>query len=176
MSHVSPANRPRSVQAADRSVAVPIRLHHLAIGPPYIRLNRIWRSPDGGRPIFRRLVRIGSVREPAHKRRDRGTDDRWEIPPTTAVRAIPAASGAGVLRIEQQRGNCQEKHEPRHDPPPRKRLGFSLGALREGVKVMLRLKRGAGRSRTDDGGFAIRCLSHLATAPCPCRAESPAAE
>src|SRR6266403_2119130 len=34
-------------------------------------------------------------------------------------------------------------------------------------------KRGAGRSRTDDGGFAIRCLSHLATAPCPCRVESP---
>src|SRR5262249_58983135 len=31
--------------------------------------------------------------------------------------------------------------------------------------------RGAGRSRTDDGGFAIRCLSHLATAPCPCRVE-----
>ena len=25
--------------------------------------------------------------------------------------------------------------------------------------------RGAGRSRTDDGGFAIRCLSLLATAP-----------
>ncbi len=29
-----------------------------------------------------------------------------------------------------------------------------------------KMKRGAGRSRTDDGGFAIRCLSHLATAPC----------
>ncbi len=25
--------------------------------------------------------------------------------------------------------------------------------------------RGSGRSRTDDGGFAIRCLSHLATEP-----------
>ena len=25
--------------------------------------------------------------------------------------------------------------------------------------------RGAGRIRTGDGGFAIRCLSHLATAP-----------
>ena len=25
--------------------------------------------------------------------------------------------------------------------------------------------RGAGGSRTHDGGFAIRCLSHLATAP-----------
>ncbi len=32
------------------------------------------------------------------------------------------------------------------------------------------LLRGADRIRTDDGGFAIRCLSHLATAPfvsCP---------
>ena len=28
-------------------------------------------------------------------------------------------------------------------------------------------KRGAGGSRTHDGGFAIRCLSHLATAPSP---------
>ena len=27
------------------------------------------------------------------------------------------------------------------------------------------LLRGSGRSRTDDGGFAIRCLSHLATEP-----------
>ncbi len=26
-------------------------------------------------------------------------------------------------------------------------------------------KKGAGGSRTHDGGFAIRCLSHLATAP-----------
>jgi hypothetical protein len=29
-------------------------------------------------------------------------------------------------------------------------------------------KRGAGGSRTHDGGFAIRCLSHLATAPESC--------
>lgn len=28
-----------------------------------------------------------------------------------------------------------------------------------------RKERGSGRSRTDDGGFAIRCLSHLATEP-----------
>ena len=27
------------------------------------------------------------------------------------------------------------------------------------------LSRGSGRSRTDDDGFAIRCLSHLATEP-----------
>lgn len=26
-------------------------------------------------------------------------------------------------------------------------------------------RKGAARSRTEDGGFAIRCLSHLATAP-----------
>ena len=26
-------------------------------------------------------------------------------------------------------------------------------------------QRGSGRSRTDDDGFAIRCLSHLATEP-----------
>ena len=29
----------------------------------------------------------------------------------------------------------------------------------------LESKRGPDRSRTDDGGFAIRCLSHLATGP-----------
>ncbi len=34
------------------------------------------------------------------------------------------------------------------------------------LRVFLFRLRGAGRSRTDDGGFAIRCLSHLATAPC----------
>ncbi len=27
------------------------------------------------------------------------------------------------------------------------------------------IKRGVGGSRTRDGGFAIRCLSHLATTP-----------
>jgi hypothetical protein len=30
---------------------------------------------------------------------------------------------------------------------------------------LFEFKRGAGGSRTHDGGFAIRCLSHLATAP-----------
>ena len=34
-----------------------------------------------------------------------------------------------------------------------------------GTACRCKEKRGAGRSRTDDGGFAIRCLSHLATAP-----------
>ena len=35
-------------------------------------------------------------------------------------------------------------------------------------KLVLREKmRGAARIRTGDGGFAIRCLSHLATAPNP---------
>ena len=35
-----------------------------------------------------------------------------------------------------------------------------LSAHRRGLR-----SRGSGRSRTDDGGFAIRCLSHLATEP-----------
>ena len=35
-----------------------------------------------------------------------------------------------------------------------------LSAHRRGFR-----SRGSGRSRTDDGGFAIRCLSHLATEP-----------
>ena len=34
-----------------------------------------------------------------------------------------------------------------------------------GLTNALRWRRGPGRSRTDDGGFAIRCLSHLATGP-----------
>src|SRR5579864_7513687 len=42
--------------------------------------------------------------------------------------------------------------------------GFWICDFRRGLEM-----RGAGRSRTDDGGFAIRCLSHLATAPCPCQ-------
>ena len=41
--------------------------------------------------------------------------------------------------------------------PPRRPL---LSAIRRGLR-----SRGSGRSRTDDGGFAIRCLSHLATEP-----------
>ena len=49
----------------------------------------------------------------------------------------------------------------RQSPPtqkPQRNPGFP--GLREGLR-----RRGSGRSRTDDGGFAIRCLSHLATEP-----------
>jgi hypothetical protein len=46
---------------------------------------------------------------------------------------------------------------PETKKPPREPL---LSAARGGFR-----SRGSGRSRTDDGGFAIRCLSHLATEP-----------
>ncbi len=42
------------------------------------------------------------------------------------------------------------------------------GRRKEGENVtglVIRYQRGAGRIRTGDDGFAIRCLSHLATAP-----------
>jgi hypothetical protein len=47
--------------------------------------------------------------------------------------------------------------DPVTKKPLRKPL---LSAIRRGLR-----SRGSGRSRTDDGGFAIRCLSHLATEP-----------
>jgi hypothetical protein len=43
-----------------------------------------------------------------------------------------------------------------------------LSAHRRGFR-----SRGSGRSRTDDGGFAIRCLSHLATEPFQSRSNQP---
>ena len=47
------------------------------------------------------------------------------------------------------------------------RKARSTRALRRSLTrcVLLCQIRGAGGSRTHDGGFAIRCLSHLATAP-----------
>lgn len=50
------------------------------------------------------------------------------------------------------------KHSLLKTKKPPRRPGFP--GHREGL-----LLRGSGRSRTDDGGFAIRCLSHLATEP-----------
>ncbi len=51
-------------------------------------------------------------------------------------------------------------------------VSFCLGAAHEkGQSPFLKTalfpkeKRGVGGSRTRDGGFAIRCLSHLATTP-----------
>jgi hypothetical protein len=49
------------------------------------------------------------------------------------------------------------KQSPRNQKPSR---SPGKAGLREGLR-----RRGSGRSRTDDGGFAIRCLSHLATEP-----------
>src|SRR5579871_4325934 len=60
-----------------------------------------------------------------------------------------------VVRVKASAGQKQ-KRPALHKSKRRAKLCRS---------VRLRAKRGAGRSRTDDGGFAIRCLSLLATAP-----------
>jgi integrase len=99
-----------------------------------------------------------------------GTDDATADPdPVTgrgASRGNATASG-GTTRHEvagwAKNADCQPatismtvaapKPLPRHDLAP------------AGTGRHKRKERGSGRSRTDDGGFAIRCLSHLATEP-----------
>ena len=60
----------------------------------------------------------------------------------------PSARG---LLTTPSRARLKTKKPPRSPGFPGHREGLLL--------------RGSGRSRTDDGGFAIRCLSHLATEP-----------
>ncbi len=68
-------------------------------------------------------------------------------------------------QVRRQAGSAIAPETQRPPQNPRE-LGLCEGLL----------ARGSGRSRTDDGGFAIRCLSHLATEPCafcPTRYGSP---
>ncbi len=75
-----------------------------------------------------------------------------------------------------------ENHAPWWFRPERPRLTFPVAPLLQAKKIAQKtgpqyqiavrfgvLARGADEIRTHDGGFAIRCLSHLATAPeCSC--------
>ena len=53
----------------------------------------------------------------------------------------------------------------RADLPGRARTNKKAAALRSLWTNLARRLRGVGGSRTHDVGFAIRCLSHLATTP-----------
>ena len=99
-----------------------------------------------------------------------GTDDEKPAPTNRssrgASRGNSPASGGRTRHAVAGGANCdapdaEPSDQPASDPktkkPPRWPL---LSAHREGFT-----DRGSGRSRTDDGGFAIRCLSHLATEP-----------
>ena len=57
---------------------------------------------------------------------------------------------------------CRPPPSPAPSPPRNKKplRNPGISGNRRGQS-----ERGSGRSRTDDGGFAIRCLSHLATEP-----------
>ncbi len=99
-----------------------------------------------------------------------GTDDATADPdPATgrgASRGSTAALG-GTTRHEMAGWVKKADSEPAMismpvaAPKPRARHDLApVGTARHKRK-----ERGSGRSRTDDGGFAIRCLSHLATEP-----------
>ena len=80
--------------------------------------------------------------QPTWKDRDGYAQNGWRGHPTLAVQPVTPARRKLVC--------CQEIAR--------------AGMLRR-IPATLRLSRGAARIRTGDGGFAIRCLSHLATAP-----------
>ena len=65
------------------------------------------------------------------------------------------------------RGRIAESSVKTRPMPTRRENGptASPDSRLSGGKASGKRMRGAGRIRTDDGGFAIRCLSHLATAP-----------
>ncbi len=89
---------------------------------------------------------------------------------THAVNKLPAVP---LTQNLTQTGVPKRQHVARTDKggevAPVK--GMSQKALskqdlaRGGTRCREKSKRGAGGSRTHGGGFAIRCLSHLATAP-----------
>jgi len=106
------------------------------------------------------LTRQPSRPEPQEMRAT-GTDDRSE--PRGSVdhkidHTHPARggsewhSGATLRVVGSAEQRAPETQKPLRNP--------AIPEVRRGLK-----RRGSGRSRTDDGGFAIRCLSHLATEP-----------
>ncbi len=76
---------------------------------------------------------------------------------TNPVRTRHAVAGGANCDALDSEPSDQPASDPKTKKPPRWPL---LSAHRRGFT-----DRGSGRSRTDDGGFAIRCLSHLATEP-----------
>jgi len=106
------------------------------------------------------LTRQLSRPEPQEMRAT-GTDGRQESTSADVPSDVPSRSARGgsewhsgaTLRVvgsAEQR--APETQKPLRNP--------AIPEVRRGLK-----RRGSGRSRTDDGGFAIRCLSHLATEP-----------
>ena len=80
---------------------------------------------------------------------------------TNPVRTRHAVAGLANCDAPDAEPSDQPASDPKTKKPSRWPL---LSAHREGFT-----DRGSGRSRTDDGGFAIRCLSHLATEPYHCQ-------
>ena len=106
------------------------------------------------------LTRQPSRPEPQEMRAT-GTDGRQEstsadvhkdVHKQSARRGSEWHSGATLRVVGSSEQPAPETQKPLRNP--------AIPELRRGLK-----RRGSGRSRTDDGGFAIRCLSHLATEP-----------
>ncbi len=106
------------------------------------------------------LTRQPSRPEPQEMRAT-GTDGRQESTSAGVPSDVPSRSARGgsdwhsgaTLRVV----GSSEQPAPETQKTPAK-----PGKNRESQGSE---RRGSGRSRTDDGGFAIRCLSHLATEP-----------
>jgi integrase len=107
------------------------------------------------------LLTSQPTRPEAEAQRATGTDGRAEAVPKSAHESAHSQeaqegsdwhSGASVRLADHTAASAAENKKPLRRP--------LLSAHRRGFR-----SRGSGRSRTDDGGFAIRCLSHLATEP-----------
>ena len=123
------------------------------------------------------MLANGGTRQPGRRREAAaaplaatGTDDEKPAPADRSIRGASRGSSPALDGRKWQKvagwGNSDGQDAAQSDPlnvdqktkkPLRRPL---LSAHRRGFR-----SRGSGRSRTDDGGFAIRCLSHLATEP-----------
>ena len=139
----------------------------------HIQLHGMQQAADA----IGQMLANGGTRQPGRRREaaaaplaTTGTDDEKPAPAGRSIRGAsrgssPASGGrtwhavAGWEACDAP--DSEQSEQPASDPKTKKPLRRPLlSAHRRGFR-----SRGSGRSRTDDGGFAIRCLSHLATEP-----------
>ena len=139
----------------------------------HIQLHGMQQAADA----VGQMLANGGTRQPGRRREAAaaplaatGTDDEKPAPADRSIRGASRgnspASGGRTRQAVAGLANCdapdaEPSDQPASDPETKKPSRWPLlSAHREGFT-----NRGSGRSRTDDGGFAIRCLSHLATEP-----------
>jgi integrase len=147
----------------------------------HIQLHGMQQAADA----IGQMLANGGTRQPGRRREAAatpltatGTDDEKPAPASRSIRGAsrgssPASGGRTWQTVAGWEAcdapDSEQTEQPASDPKTKKPLRRPLlSAHRRGFR-----SRGSGRSRTDDGGFAIRCLSHLATEPFQSRSNQP---